>query len=529
MDAEARVASSAPDDRLAFYEQVIDHLPIAIAVLSPEGTFEYINATGIPDPGLRQQMVGRPLGDLSPAYVRDPAVIAERHRQMARVVTDGERIEFEERLTLPNGTHQFIHHTLIPMRDASGVVTRVMAAAIDRTAQHDAEERLRHTQKMEVAGRLAGGVSHDFNNLLTIIRGITDLLREELHDRADAVAMLDEVQTAVRRGHDLTRQLLAFSRPGDREATPFILDEAVQVTARLVRRLLPERIRLEIHTDTAGAWICMDPGALDQVLLNLAANARDAISAEGQLTIRTATETRTAPHIGVRTPQPFVHLAVADTGYGMPETVRQRVFEPFFTTKTIGAGTGLGLATVRTLVEHAGGWVTVDSAEGVGTTVHCWLPTVDPPEPAGEPADPAVAIASPVTRRILLVEDEDGVRRVVHRLLTRAGYQVEQARYGQEAIALVADDLARFDLVLTDVYMPGMNGVVLTDQLRRQRPQLPVLYMSGHIDDPQLEERLRVEQAVVIDKPFTADALLARVAHVFAVPANASPDPAADA
>jgi two-component system cell cycle sensor histidine kinase/response regulator CckA len=499
--------------RLEFYEQLVDHLPIAIAVLSPLGIFEFINATGIPDSVQRHRMTGRPFGDLSPVYVRDPAVIAERDRHFARAMKEGERIEFEERLTLISGAHQHLRHTLVPMRDARGVITRVMAAAVDRTAQHDAEEQLRHAQKMEVAGRLAGGVAHDFNNLLTVIRGISDLLRDEMQAHPDAVTMLEELQLAVRRGHDLTRQLLAFSRPGDGEVQAFLVDDAVRSTTRLVRRLLPDRIQLQIATACKTAWVRMDPGALDQVLLNLAANARDAISGDGVLEIRTQLREREIPS-STGTPtgkRHFVHLTVTDSGQGMPESVRQRVFEPFFTTKKIGAGTGLGLATVRTLIEQAGGWVAVDSLPQLGTTMHCWLPTVDPPNEAPTTVGVEAQPPQPVARRILLVEDEDGVRRVVHRLLTRAGYEVEEARVGQEALALVGDDIQRFDLVLTDVYMPGMNGVLLAEWLRTQRHDLPILFMSGHIDDPQLVERLRTSDAVVVDKPFTAEALLAHI------------------
>lgn len=513
------LAASAASERLAFYEQLVDHLPIAIAVLSPSGRFDFINATGVPDPALRRQMVGRPFGDLSAAYVRDPAVVAERHRQFARAVEQGERIEFEERLTLASGASQFLQHTLLPLRDASGAITRVMAAAIDRTAQHEAEEHLRHSQKMEVAGRLAGGVSHDFNNLLTIIRGIADLLRDELHDRPGAVPLLDEVQQAVQRGHDLTRQLLAFSRPGDREAQPFLVDDAVRSTARLVRRLLPERIQLQIVTACKATWVRMDPGALDQVLLNLAANARDAMSGDGVLEIRTHVRYRVPPAAGPSADaQRFVHLTVTDSGLGMSEAVRQRVFDPFFTTKSIGAGTGLGLSTVRALIEQAGGWVAVDSFEQVGTTMHCWLPTVDSAADLVVPSIEERPVSAPAARRILLVEDEEGVRRVVRRLLERAGYRIDDAACGQDALALASDDVQRFDLVLTDVSMPGMNGLLLADLLRTQRADLPVLFMTGHIDDPQVAERLRASNAVVIEKPFTSGALLDHVQRL--IPAN---------
>lgn len=496
-----------------FYEQLVDQLPIALAVLTPNGLFEYLNSTAIRDPEQRQRMLGRSLGELGPTYHEDEQVAAARRHYLAEALAGGRRVEFDERLTLTSGQRQFVHHTLVPMRDASGAITQVMAAAVDTTRQREAEDQLRQSQKMEVAGRLAGGVSHDFNNLLTVVRGIADLLQEEVGHVGQAAGLLDELQMTVRRGTDLTRQLLAFSRPGDAAPQSFPLDEAVTATSRLVKRLLPERIHLAITCGAPAAYVRMDPGALDQILLNLAANARDAMPGEGRLTITSSVETRVAPEgtPSAGTPASFVHLAITDTGHGMTEEVRARVFEPFFTTKPIGMGTGLGMATVQSIAQHAGGWITVESTLGVGTTMHLWLPAMAAPVVAPVVAAPAAALPVAATARILLVEDEDGVRRVVHRLLQRAGYTVQEARFGSEALALAADPTFEFDLLLSDVYMPGMNGVQLAAQLRAQRRGLRVLFMSGHVDDPAVLEEIRANGDVIVDKPFTADALLRQV------------------
>ena len=501
-----------------FYEQLLDQLPIALAVLSPNGFFEYLNPTAIPDPQQRQLMLGRPVGELGPTYHEDEQLAAERRRQLAMVVTSGQRVEFDERLALTSGRRQFVHHTLVPMRDTTGTITQVMAAAIDTTRQREAEDQLRHSQKMEVAGRLAGGVSHDFNNLLTVVRGIADLLQDEVGQVGQAAALLDELQMTVRRGTDLTRQLLAFSRPGDAAPHAFPLDEAVTATARLVKRLLPERIHLAITGGAPAIHVCMDPGALDQILLNLAANARDAMPGEGRLTIESGVETRVAPEgtAFAGTMAPFVHLKVTDTGQGMTEEVRARVFEPFFTTKPVGMGTGLGLATVQSIAHQSGGWITVASALGVGTTMHVWLPVTAAPVAAPAVEAPLTSRVVATTARILLVEDEDGVRRVVHRLLQRAGYTVQEARFGSEALALMADPAFRCDLLLSDVYMPGMNGVQLAEQLRAQRPGLRVLFMSGHVDDRAVLEQIRANGDGIVDKPFTTDSLLQLVQSTLA-------------
>ncbi len=386
-----------------------------------------------------------------------------------------------------------------------GDVVGVFGIAKDLTAQRELEARLRQAQKMEAVGKLAGGVAHDFNNLLMVIQSFGGFLADELADGTSARADLDEVLRAAGRAQELTRQLLAFGR--QQMLRPRRLDPNAKVArvAGMLRRVIGEDIALA--TDLApDAWaVIADPGQLEQVLLNLAVNARDAMPHGGTLRLRTENR-RVGPSEDRR-----VALVVEDDGVGIPADVLPRIFEPFYTTKTAGHGTGLGLATVYGIVEQSGGVVTVDSTPGLGSRFTVLLPAVDAPVPS--PAAPAPVALPTGAESILLVEDEAEVRAALRRMLERQGYVVHEAANGAEALRIVEDvaarGAARFDLVLTDLVMPELGGHALGQRLAARHPDIRVLYMSGYTDDEIFRRGLGDAGASFLEKPFTAS----RLAH----------------
>jgi signal transduction histidine kinase/CheY-like chemotaxis protein len=373
------------------------------------------------------------------------------------------------------------------------------------------DEQLRQVQKMESIGRLAGGVAHDFNNLLTVIFGNSDLLLASSLCFEDRAAV-EQIRKAADSAASLTRQLLAFSR--QQFLTPKVIDlnELVESIERLLGRLIGEDIEIVTELEPGACPIRADPGQIQQVLLNLVINARDAMPDGGTLTISTRASTverDAAPSgdVGVK-PGAYVSLAVADTGTGMKPEVRTRVFEPFFTTKELGRGTGLGLATVYGIVQQSGGYIDLTSEEGHGTIFRVLFPR------EAVAAEPLAAERRRQEGRaagvILLAEDQDGVRALARDFLRRKGYTVVEATDGVDALTK-CDGLPHLDLLLTDVVMPRMNGRTLASRLAELRPGLKILYMTGYIDDADLVRAVRDSQVPVLQKPFSADGLLRMV------------------
>jgi PAS domain S-box-containing protein len=377
----------------------------------------------------------------------------------------------------------------------------VVVNARDVTEQETLAEQLRQAQKMEALGQLAGGLAHDFNNVLAAIAGFAQLVRGDLPDGDRRRADLDEIVAATVRGSTVTRQLLTFSRKRTVETQVIDLAEVVRDTGRMLRPLLPSSIAVELRTGTAPAWISADRGQLEQVVTNLAVNARDAMPDGGTLTV--AVETRAAP-------RPCGLLVVRDTGAGMSAEVRSRIFEPFFTTKPAGQGSGLGLATVYGIVRQFGGTVGVESEEGAGTTFTVTLPLAPPP--AARRSERAAGVVAPRGATILLAEDEEAVRRSVQRLLERAGHTVLVAADGAAALQLLVERAGRVDLVLTDATMPVLGGRELAARVAARYPTVPVVLMSGY------SERLAAasggaQPLATLQKPFTADELRDAVAE----------------
>jgi PAS domain S-box-containing protein len=396
---------------------------------------------------------------------------------------------------------------------AVGCDSRLVLAR-DVTDREQLESQLRQSQKMEAVGRLAGGVAHDFNNMLTAIKGYSQLVLDELPADLPARADVQEIDAAADRAATLTRQLLAFSRQQVLQPKVLDLNETVRGMEKMLCRLLMTDIRLALHLDARLGRIEADPGQLEQVLMNLVVNARDAMPEGGQLTVSTANvevreseDGRHGPH--EQAPGSYVVLAVSDTGRGMSTETQGKIFEPFFTTKEPGSGTGLGLATVYGIVKQSSGSIRVRSELGEGTTFEIYLPRVEAAASVTKPADTGEhrAVAA---ERVLVVEDDPVVRAVAMRSLARAGYETLEAASGAEALRLL-DGGERVSLVITDLIMPEMRGTVLGRVLRDRYPGLPVLLISGFTEGAMLEHGTLSPATAFLQKPFTPKALVTSV------------------
>jgi len=362
----------------------------------------------------------------------------------------------------------------------------------------DVEARL-HSHKMEAVGRLAGGIAHEFNNLLTAITGSADLLLSRTREQPDLRHDIYEIKTAAARASNITQQLLTFSRRHPVRPHVFDLRTVLKGMEPTLRRMVAPDVRLDLQLPTGAAYIKAEVTQIEQIILNLALNSRDAMPTGGTLSIR-VDDPQTDPQ------DPVVRITVADTGSGIDPRVLPRIFEPFFTTKGPEQGAGLGLAIVYSLVRQSGGQIVAESNPHEGAVFNVLFPRAQAPSPArGLPETP------PRPHTILIVEDQDVVRSVTRRLLEAAGYHVIDARGGEDALALDDQELARIDLLLTDVVMPVLSGVDIAQRLSERRPDLAVLYMSGFTRDEVLHDSRTDLPAHFLQKPFTRDQLLSRV------------------
>lgn len=403
----------------------------------------------------------------------------------------------------------------------SAAVDRELREASGRRQFRRLEEQMRQAQKMEAIGRLAGGVAHDFNNLLTVISGYSDLLLADSHLQEPDRMALQEIRKAAERGSALTCQLLAFSRRQALAPKLVRLNELVLNMEKMLRRLIGEDCELLVVAGANLGDVKIDPGQLEQVVMNIVVNARDAMPTGGKITIETAnaelTREYAITHLDVK-PGRYVMLAVSDTGTGMSAETRSHVFEPFFTTKEAGKGTGLGLATAYGIVKQSGGSIEIYSELGQGTTVKIYLPKLDPVSGILQVEPPAKVVGGSET--ILLVEDEARVRRLICEILGMRGYRVLETANGEEALRISASYAEPIHLVLADVVMPEMSGPDLAKRILAVRPETRALFVSGYTDEAIVHHGILPSDAVFLQKPFLPDALLRKVREVLDIAPN---------
>jgi len=485
-------------------QAIIDNAPALISVKDARQRFLLVNRRFEQAIGVEAETVlGRTAAEALPAARVDPAD-DELEREVVRT---GHPLSREATISAADGAEQELHVVKFPLLDTEGHISAVCTIATDLTESRRAErqaaeleQRLAQAQRLESVGQLAGGVAHDFNNLLSVIISCVTFAREQLDESSPVRADVEEIGRAAERAAALTRQLLMFSR---REVVrPEVIDVGALVTdlESLLSRSLGELVDLRIECDADLPHVLVDRSRLEQVLVNLAVNGRDAMPHGGTLTVTVA---RAGEGIAV---------SVADEGTGMAPEVADRAFEPFFTTKPAGEGTGLGLATVHGIVTGSGGQVAIDTAPGRGTDVTFTLPPAgeEPPVPSVPDALPAHAVAC--SARVLVVEDQDPVRRQAVRMLRAHGYEVCDAAGGDEALA----SWEAVDVLVTDVVMPGMSGHELARRVTELAPGLPIVFMSGHTEDVVLLDGAREREIHFVQKPFTRDALLGAVARALA-------------
>jgi PAS domain S-box-containing protein len=442
----------------------------------------------------------------------DDLEIALQHMR-AFLANPALRYEAEFRLRHRNGSYRRILSQASLMFDEHDRPIRMLGSHVDVTDQRRLEKQLQQVQKMEALGQLAGGVAHDFNNILTVINGYTDLLLVGLPPDDPMREALLEITKAGGRSGNLTRQLLAFSRQQVLEPKVLDLNAVVGDTEKLLHRLLGEDVILTARLSPDLGRVKADPGQIEQVLINLAVNARDAMPTGGNLTIETQgvtldeTYCRDFPDLA---PGDYVMLAMSDTGCGMDEVTQARVFEPFFTTKAVGKGTGLGLATVHGIVKQSRGHIALYSEVGQGTTVKVYLPRVSEPLTISRPEASMRAMPNG-TETVLLVEDEHAVRALAARVLRGCGYHVLEANHGEDAITIAGAHPGPIHLLISDVVMPHLGGRELAAQMTGRRPECKVLFLSGYTADAVIRHGVVAADFAFLQKPFTPHSLAQKV------------------
>lgn len=503
----ARAERTAMKDRHRM-ATILDATPDAVKVLDMHGLITQVNRAGAALlEADAKDIIGRSAYDVIHADYH--AYVAGL---LARVIA-GENVEAELELVTFKGNLRWVSSRAVPLRDSGNAITAILAITRDITDAKRIEEDLRrtqeqllHVQKLEAVGRLAGGVAHDFNNLLTAISGHADLLLEQLDGKESARVEVDEIKHGVQRAAALTRQLLAFSRKQVMQPVVLDLHSVVTDTRRLLDRLIGENIELVTKRGERDATVRADRSQIEQVIMNLVVNSRDAMPRGGHISISTDVIEVTRPPNETGVPRGrYATLTVSDTGTGIDTEVMRHIFEPFYTTKEIGKGTGLGLATVFGIVKQSGGYIDLHSDAGKGTTFEVLFPYVE--EPVVRESLPMRSPDVVLSGTILIVEDEKTVRDIACRVLTRAGYEVITAADGIQALEIAGEQLASVDLVLTDVMMPNLNGPELVKRLLEMRSDLRVLFTSGYTDDAVFPPGMVADMGF-LEKPFTPAALL---------------------
>lgn len=501
----------------------IEQTAEAILITDLEGNIRYCNPAFERASGYSQsEVVGR-----NPRFLKSGRQPREFYENLWKTIQSGSVWSGHFINRRKDGSLCEEDATISPIHDQAGKLTGFVAAKRDVTERVSLENQLKQAQKLESLGRLAGGVAHDFNNLLTVIIGYSEMCLGRLPDGDPLRGLLMEIRKAGDQAEGLTRQLLAFSRKQVITLRPVDLNELILESSKMLGRIVGEDIRIVTELDQEAGHVLADPGQLNQILMNLVVNARDAMPSGGTFTVRSSRlqlDPLAAASLPGTNPGAYVVMEVSDTGVGMSEEIRQKVFEPFFTTKPEGAGTGLGLSTVYGIVRQAGGWIKVESQPGTGTTFLIGLPRV------GLPDSQAVRVKPPAaeprgSETVLVLEDQREVRKLVLAVLKEYHYQTLEASSGDEALAIVQGHDGPIHLMLTDVIMPGMTGKQSADRLKLLRPEMKVLYMSGYTDEVISREGLLASGVHYLMKPFTAQELARKIRVALGTPTAGSATP----
>jgi PAS domain S-box-containing protein len=487
------------------YRLVAESMHDIVSLHEPDGRILFIS------PSVRDrlgwdvaQVTGRSLYDL--VHADDRARLEQR---LGAAATEEGSKAAVWRCKGRDGSWRWLETNTAVVDDGEPGGRRLLCTSRDVTDRKNLEEQLRQAHRMEAIGRLAGGVAHDFNNLLTVILGYASHLEQELSPEDPVAIQATEIRGAAERAARLTQQLLAFSRQQVLQPRVVDLNETVANLSSMLQRLIGSHVRLDVQIGEGSWTVLVDPGQIEQVLMNLVVNARDAMPRGGTITIRTSTDRVLAPrlHQGVSIPSgDWVVFEVTDSGEGMPAAIVSRIFEPFFTTKALGQGTGLGLSMVYGIVKQSGGFIFCDSTPGRGTSMRVYLPRA---QAAVEQAAPGVSVGTTRGGTILVVEDEPAVRGLLAAVLQKAGYRLYEAASGAEALAEL-ERIAQLDLLITDVIMPEMTGVEVARRVVQLRPGTAVLYMSGYADEVLQHEDI-VAGSSFMQKPFRPDVLMSKV------------------
>jgi PAS domain S-box-containing protein len=505
---DRRRAEKALRAREERFRALLENGSDVTALVGTDGVVQYAS-------GPVRRMLGRAPEDLvgqSAFALMHPDDVAGMRLKIEHALAHPEEpVASTYRMRHEDGSWRFLESMVVSHRH-NPAIRAIVVNSRDVTERHMLEEELRQSQKMEAVGRLAGGIAHDFNNLLAVMLGYTTLTQSRAGDAAVVTRNLDHIRTAAERAASLTRQLLTFSRKQVLMPRVLELDAVVRELGTMLERLIGEDVQLVTGIAGARGRIRADRGQMEQVIVNLAVNARDAMPHGGRLdiTLRDVT-VEAAGEAGALRPGRYARLEVRDNGVGMGAETLERVFEPFFSTKEKGKGTGLGLATVYGIVKQSGGHISVKSAPGQGTTFRIWLPEVEADHTEAAPAAPSGTDAPRGSETILLVEDEEALRSLLSEVLTGSGYRVLLAASGAEALKISRAHGGALHLLLTDVVMPGMGGREVATILGAERPGLPVLFASGYTAEAIARQGVLEEGMDLIHKPFTPDALLQRV------------------
>lgn len=507
------------EEELRKLSQAVAQSASIIVITDTQGRIEYANPRFTETSGYT---LAEALGQ-STHILKSGHTPPEVYHQLWETISAGKEWRGEFYNRKKNGEFYWESASISPIKNADGVITHFLAVKEEITERKQAEEtkakleeQLRQAQKMESIGRLAGGVAHDFNNLLTVIHGYCALMQEQIPTGDPLMEDLGQIQRASERASSLTRQLLAFSRQQVLAPTVLDLNELIANLQKMLGRLIGEDITLETALQPELWPIIADPGQIEQVIMNLVVNARDAMPTGGKLTLETDNVYIDPDYaqIHIEIPVgPCVLLTITDTGYGIDRTTQAHIFEPFFTTKEQGKGTGLGLATVYGIVKQSGGHVTVHSEPGQGATFKIYLPASDRAVTT-LPPPPAQTANSPSTETILLVEDDELVCNLAQRALQGKGYTVLEAGSGEAALTLVEQHQGEIDLLLTDVVMPQMSGRELAERLKALYPHMKVLFISGYTTDTVLRHGLLAAEIEFLPKPFSLGKLALKVREV---------------